>query len=77
MNELYLAAVKIIKTAILKSQNRAAEYANREMLSLYYSIGAFVSQNSRDGKWGSGALEEISARLHEELPGLRGFRKAI
>lgn len=73
MNELYLAAVKIIKTAILKSQNRAAEYANREMLSLYYSIGAFVSQNSRDGKWGSGALEEISARLHEELPGLRGF----
>lgn len=36
MNEKYLEAVKIIKTAILRSQNRAAKYTNTEMLSLYY-----------------------------------------
>ena len=73
MNEKYLEAVKTIKTAILRSQNRAAKYTNVEMLSLYYSIGGYVSDNSRDGTWGTGAIDEISSRLREELPGLRGF----
>lgn len=73
MNEQYLEAVKTIKTAILRSQNRAAKYSNKEMLSLYYAIGGYVSKNSRKGVWGSGAINEISSRLKEELPGLRGF----
>lgn len=73
MNEKYLEAVRTIKTAILRSQNRAAKYTNAEMLSLYYAIGGYVSNNSREGTWGTGAIDEISARLREELPGLRGF----
>ena len=73
MNEKYLIAVKTIKAAILKSQSRAAQYTNREVISLYYSIGGYVSENSREGTWGTGAIDEISARLREELPGLRGF----
>ena len=32
MNEQYLEAVKTIKTAILKSQSRAAKFSNKEML---------------------------------------------
>ena len=35
MNNQYLEAVKTIKTAILKSQNRASKHTNTEMLSLY------------------------------------------
>ncbi len=73
MNDKYLEAVKTIKTAILKSQNRAAKYTNAEMLSLYYGIGGYVSSNSREGTWGTGAIDEISSRLREEMPGLRGF----
>ena len=66
-------AVKIIKTAILQSQYRAAKSVNREQLSLYFSIGKFVSENSREGKWGTGVIENISQVLQKELPGLRGF----
>lgn len=73
MNEKYREAVKTIKTAILRSQSRAAKYTNIEMLSLYYVIGGYVSDNSRAGTWGTGAIDEISTRLREELPGLRGF----
>ena len=73
MNEQYLQAVRDIKTAILRSQSRAAKYTNGEMLSLYYSIGGYVSEHSRGGTWGTGAIDEISSRLREELPGLRGF----
>lgn len=73
MNEKYLEAVRTIKTAILRSQNRASKFTNAEMLSLYYAIGGYISGNSREGTWGTGAIEEISSRLREELPGLRGF----
>lgn len=73
MNEQYVDAVKTIKTAILRSQSRAAKQTNTELLLLYYAIGGYVSENSRRGAWGSGAIDEISQRLREELPGLRGF----
>ena len=73
MDENYVKAVREIKVAILRSQSRAAKSTNAEMLSLYYAIGGYVSANSREGTWGTGAIEEISARLREELPGLRGF----
>ena len=69
----YKNAVDIIKTAILQSQCRAAKAVNKEQLALYYSIGKFVSENSREGTWGTGAIETISRTLQKELPGLRGF----
>ena len=45
-------AVEAIKTAILQSQERAAKGVNVTQLSLYFSIGRFVSINSRLQKWG-------------------------
>ncbi|MDE5550898.1 MAG: PDDEXK nuclease domain-containing protein [Bacteroidaceae bacterium] len=66
-------AVKAIKTAILQSQYRAAKGVNREQLSLYFGIGMYVSEHSRKGFWGTGAIESISEQLQKELPGLRGF----
>lgn len=65
--------VKVIKTAILKSRYIAARLANGEMLKLYFAIGGYVSTNSRNGHWGTGAIDEISTILQKELPGLRGF----
>ena len=73
---IYTEAVKLIKEAILQSQYRATSYTNNEQLSLYYGIGRYVSENSRKGFWGSGAIESISLLLQKELPGLRGFSAA-
>lgn len=73
INQNYREAVKIIKEAILRSQYRAAASVNKEQLSLYYGIGRYVSENSRTGFWGKGAIEQISSLLQKELPGLRGF----
>ena len=69
----YSVAVNTIKEAILRSQYQAAKLVNREMLSLYYGIGRYISANSREGFWGTGAIKTISERLRKELPGLRGF----
>lgn len=70
---IYTKAVKEIKNAILQSRYRAAQMANAEQLSLYYSVGKYVSDNTRIGQWGTGAIEQISKQLQVELPGLRGF----
>ncbi len=68
-----LKAVSAIKAAILQGQYEAAKDVNRVQLALYYAVGRFLSNNTRKGVWGTGALEAISERLRKELPGLRGF----
>ena len=72
----YNIAVQTIKDAILRSQYQAAKWVNREMLSLYYGIGRYISANSREGFWGTGAIRTISEKLRKELPGLKGFSES-
>lgn len=36
-------------------------------------MGKYVSDNSRSGYWGKGAIKQLSDDLQQELPGLRGF----
>ena len=66
-------AVRVIKDAILQSQQRALGAVNQEQLALYYGIGRYVSANTRTKNWGKGFIEGISEQLRKELPGLRGF----
>lgn len=69
----YNEAVQQIKTAILRSQEKALAGVNQEQLALYYGIGRYISQNTRKGVWGTDAIATISRQLSAELPGLRGF----
>ena len=69
----YNNAVNAIKTAILQGQYEAAKGVNRIQLALYYAIGKYLSQHTRKGVWGEGALAAISEQLSKDLPGLRGF----
>lgn len=66
-------AVSVIKAAILQSQLKVAKEGNKEQLALYYGVGHYVSDHSRNGYWGTGAIEAISEQLQKEMPGLRGF----
>ena len=69
----YIQAVELIKKAILQRQYNAIRLANQEQLKLNFGIGRYISENSRNGFWGTGALEIISAQLKNNLPGLMGF----
>lgn len=66
-------AVETIKTAILQGQHEALKGANRVQLAVYYGIGKYLSKNTRNFAYGSGALKAISQQLRKEMPGLRGF----
>lgn len=72
-SETFNKAVETIKTAILQGQYEAAKGVNRIQLAVYFGIGKYISQHTRNGVWGTGALEAISQQLRKELPGLRGF----
>lgn len=69
----YIDEVKKIREAISVCRFRAAKLANGETLRLYYSVGKFISLNTRNAKWGTGALKNISNQLQQEMPGLTGF----
>ena len=66
-------AVRDIKSAILLSQSRAVKMISGEELSLYFGVGSYVSQHSRQRGWGKSVVERISIQLRKELPGRRGF----
>ena len=69
-------AATIIRNAIVHSRYQAAKMVNKELLSLYYGVGKYVSDNSRSGTWGKGAIKRLSEDLQNELPGLRGFSES-
>lgn len=69
----YAQAVTAIKQAIQVCRYRMARQVNSEMLGLYYSVGKYISLNSRNAQWGSNAIQMISNQLQQELPGLKGF----
>lgn len=73
MNTGLRQAIDDIKAAILQGQYEAAKGVNRIQLAVYFGIGKYISQHTRKGVWGTGALEIISGQLRRELPGLRGY----
>lgn len=69
-------AVQVIKTAILQSQERTTRNVNADLIALNYAVGGYVSENTRNKVWGSGAIMQISEQLQKELPGLKGFSES-
>ena len=69
----YLEFIQSIKKQIVQSRYNAARLANREQLVLYFKTGLMISEKIKTQKWGAKVLEQISADLQKELPGLKGF----
>ncbi|MBR4520171.1 MAG: DUF1016 family protein [Paludibacteraceae bacterium] len=66
-------AVETIKTAILQGQYEVNKDVNRIQLAVYFAIGKYLSRNTRNLEYGSGAIKAISDQLLREMPGLRGY----
>lgn len=75
-NAPLLAAVHAIKDAVQRSRIQMARVANRSILSLYYGIGQYISENLAVASWGDNKLSQLSELLQQELPGVRGFSMA-
>jgi predicted nuclease of restriction endonuclease-like (RecB) superfamily len=69
----YVDFIQSIKKQIVQSRYAAARLANREQLMLYFKTGLMISEKIKAQKWGAKVLDQISADLQKELPGLKGF----
>lgn len=69
----YVEFIQSIKKQIVQSRYVAARLANREQLMLYFKTGLMISEKIKAQKWGTKVLDQISADLQKELPGLKGF----
>jgi len=67
-NNSITSAVDIIKTAILHSQALAIKAVNQEQLALYYGIGRFLSANTRNKNWGTGAIRQLRLANLPQFP---------
>lgn len=71
--EVTLSLIKQLKQRILSSRYLGAKMANAESSRLYFSIGHDLDLEISQNAWGDKILNAVSARLQQELPGLRGF----
>jgi predicted nuclease of restriction endonuclease-like (RecB) superfamily len=69
----YVEFIQSIKRQIVQSRYAAARLANQEQLLLYFKTGKMISDKIKAQKWGAKVLDQISADLQKELPGLKGY----
>lgn len=62
-----------LKQTILQSQYSAAKQVNKQLVQLYYFLGASISKKTEQANWGDKVLETISSELQKELKHLKGF----
>ena len=58
-----------IKNEILKSQYKAMQVVNRELVFMYWNIGKIILENA---KWGNKFIDNLSVDLKLEFPTIKG-----
>ena len=66
----YREIFETIKNEILKSQYKAMQTVNKELIFMYWHIGKIILENS---KWGNKFIDSLSIDLILEFPTIKGF----
>lgn len=62
-----------LKELIAESRQRAAASVNRELILLYWQIGAVIVRQQEQAQWGDAVVERLAADLRTEFPEMKGF----
>lgn len=72
-NESFSQFVVEIKQAIRQAQTRALQTVNKELISLYWTIGERIVQNQEIHGWGKSVVTNLSEELKKEFVDAKGF----
>ena len=72
-DKAYLQWLRELSSRIRRCQIKASVQVNTEMLKLYWSIGADITNKQKEHGWGTGVIPQLSHDLKEEFPGAQGF----
>jgi predicted nuclease of restriction endonuclease-like (RecB) superfamily len=69
----YQGLLRDIKSRIRDAQIRASLSVNRELIALYWDVGAMIVNRQRVEGWGKAIVDQIAADLQKDFPGIEGF----
>lgn len=69
MDNRFTNIIQLIKQA----RTNAIKAVNAELINLYWSIGAYISQKLENSEWGDAVVTELSKFIQTQEPDLRGF----
>ncbi|MBC6480591.1 MAG: DUF1016 domain-containing protein [Hormoscilla sp. GM7CHS1pb] len=72
-NPNYQTLLHNLKTQIRQARVKAALAVNRELVLLYWHIGAQILEQQAAQGWGAKAIEQLSRDLRQEFPQVKGF----
>jgi len=58
---------------IRETRSRVFSYANKQLVSLYWEFGRFVSLKVSEENWGKGVVKQLADYIQKEEPGAKGF----
>jgi DUF1016 N-terminal domain len=53
-----------VVTLIQQARQRAVATVNRELIDLYWNVGAYISKKVENSEWGDGAVAQLANHLH-------------
>ena len=72
-SKTYAQLLQDLKTEISQARIRAHLSVNKEMISLYWSIGNQILERQKAEGWGTKVIENISKDLRSEFPEMKGL----
>ena len=69
----YLKLLQSLKARIQGAQFQAAVAVNRELILLYWQIGADILSRQTNEGWGTKIVDRLAADLHREFPKMQGL----
>lgn len=69
----YLQLLIAVKARVRSAQYEALKAVNKELVGLYWDIGRMISERQEQAGWGKSVVEQLSADLRQEFPGISGF----
>ncbi|MDR0519858.1 MAG: DUF1016 N-terminal domain-containing protein, partial [Clostridiales Family XIII bacterium] len=62
-----------IISIIERARENAFRAVNRELISMYWDIGCYVSEKVKHGGWGKGVVADFARFVQLEHPEIKGF----
>lgn len=69
----YKDLLQNLKEQVRQARLKAALAVNKELVLLYWNIGASISQRMQEHGWGTKIVDQLSADLRHEFPNMTGL----
>ena len=60
---------------IEQARQNALRSVNAELITLYWNVGKYLSEESAKSSWGNSFIDDTANYIKENCPGIKGFNR--